>query len=84
MGTRHSARQRSQYSAWRARRRKVLQGAATEPLVRVYLSFLLPNPMAIPSNHLTTGLEGSQLDKELTPVNMTVCSISPSPPEEIS
>lgn len=40
--------------------------------------------MAIPSNHLATGLEGSQLDEELTPENVAGCSNSPAPPEEIS
>ena len=40
--------------------------------------------MAIHSNHTATRLEGAQLDEELTPENMTGCSISPAPPEEIS
>lgn len=40
--------------------------------------------MGIPSNYIATGLEGSQLGEELTPENMTVCSISPAPPEVIS
>lgn len=40
--------------------------------------------MGIPSNHTATRLEGSQLDEELSPENMTVGSISPTPPEVLS
>lgn len=84
MGARHGAGQGSQYSARRPRRKKALQGAATEPLARGLLGFPPPSPMTIPSNHPATGLEGSQLDEELTPENVAGCSNSPAPPEEIS
>lgn len=84
MGARHGAGQGSQYSAWRARRKAALWAAATEPLVRAQLGFPPPRPMAIPSNHPATGLEGSQLGEELAPENVTGCAASPAPPEKIS
>lgn len=46
--------------------------------------FPMPHPMAVPSNLPATRLEGSQLGKELSPENVTGCSISLAHPEEIS
>lgn len=66
-GAGHGAGPGSRYSAWRTRRKKALWAAAREPLVRAELRFPPPDPMAIPSNHPATGLEGSQLGEELTP-----------------
>lgn len=54
MGARHGAGQGSQYSAWRARRKKALWAAATEPPVRAQLRFPPPrshgNPFKPPGH----------------------------------
>lgn len=85
MGARHGAGQGSQYSAWRARRKKALWAAATEPPVRAQLRF---PPPPIPWQSLQTtrpqDLRALSWVEELTPENVTGCAASPAPPEELS